>query len=193
MPATLIAVRRSIAGAVAVAVALLTAGTPAMAHTDLVDSSPKDGTTVDAAPSAVELVFSEAIAAQYTQVAVLSAAGEHVEAGPPETNRERVTQPVGDLSPGAYTISYRVVSADGHPVSGELAFSIAPPPDTTPSPAPTPVATHAAEAPASSTDEGGTLTGLIVGLLAAVGAVAVIMYAAMRTRRPTPGDGPPGA
>ncbi|PSL08246.1 hypothetical protein CLV30_101216 [Haloactinopolyspora alba] len=110
----------------AAAAALTVAGTlPASAHDVLVGASPADGATVARAPEAVELTFNNAIQNRFAQIAVLDADGGSHQQGEPRVSGPTVTQPVDDLPNGAYTISYRIVSSDGHPVSGTTTFTVA--------------------------------------------------------------------
>src|SRR5262245_36862407 len=124
---------------------------PAAAHAELIDSDPKDGATVQTLPDQVRLEFSEEVASP-AFVEVTAADGTQVAAGDPQVLGAAVETPLAaNGPPGSYTISYRVVSADGHPVSGELTFEVttgsagaASGPDTTAAPSP---------AAATSTDD----------------------------------------
>lgn len=112
---------------VALAALLLTLAplTPASAHAELTSSSPADGAAVPQLPSTVELRFSEAIASP-AYVTVTDPAGREVSVGPPEVLDTLVAQPVADsAAAGAYTVEYRVVSSDGHSISGSLDFTVA--------------------------------------------------------------------
>jgi hypothetical protein len=65
--------------------------------------------------------------------------------GKPDLDGPVVTQKLkGELSDGAYVIAYRVVSSDGHPIDGEIPFTVK---GATPSPSPT--ASSEATGPAS--------------------------------------------
>lgn len=118
---------RAWAGAVVLAVvsAFGLAAPQAQAHSALTDSTPADGATVTESLSEVSLVFNEPVQSDYSQVAVLDQDDNEYQDGDPSTVGETVTQKVSDLPGGDYTISYRIVSADGHPVSGEIKFTIA--------------------------------------------------------------------
>jgi copper resistance protein C len=97
---------------------------PASAHATLIGSDPKDGATVLRLPNDVELEFSEEVGSP-AFVEVKAADGTNVSSGDPEVLGATVTQPLTAAGPaGAYTIAYRVVSADGHPISGELTFDV---------------------------------------------------------------------
>jgi copper resistance protein C len=118
--------RRLVAAAVAAFRFAIPLADPALAHAALVSSKPGDGATVTAAPSHVELTFDENILRPST-VIVTASDGKRIEAGPTQILNATVTQPLGVVSiAGWYTVVYRVVSADGHPISGQLSFMYAP-------------------------------------------------------------------
>ena len=72
----------------------------------------------------MRLEFSEEVASP-AFVEVTAADGTEVAAGDPQVLGATVETPLAANGPaGSYTISYRVVSADGHPVSGELTFEV---------------------------------------------------------------------
>lgn len=96
----------------------------AVAHNVLIESTPDDGSAVSAAPETIELVFDQPVQNEFPQVAVIDAGENHYEQGDPEIVGETVTQAVNDLPNGEYTVSYRVLSADGHPVDGSIQFTV---------------------------------------------------------------------
>ncbi|MBB5787728.1 copper resistance CopC family protein [Jiangella mangrovi] len=178
----------------------LVAAPVAAAHDQLVGSTPEEGGTVSTPLTSVELVFSAAIPGEFVQVAVTDASGATFQDGAPETVGDTVTQAVAQLPDGAYTIAYRVVSSDGHPIDGTVAFTVsgvgpaepstpsapsstAAGPPSTPSPTPsaeteTPSdeATVSAGVDDTSSDDGGLGTTATV-LLIAGGAVIVALLA----------------
>jgi methionine-rich copper-binding protein CopC len=94
----------------------------ASAHDVLERTNPADGTTVDTLPGAVELTFSEQPVAVGTQVLVKGPSG-NVESGAPVIDGTTVTQALDPNAPaGDYTVTYRVTSDDGHPVTGAIGF-----------------------------------------------------------------------
>lgn len=103
---------------------LVLSGGPAAAHTGLQSSTPADGETLTAAPDAISLTFSSAIASEFAQVAVTGPDGESVTSGEAAIDGAVVSQPVSTSGDGAYVVAYRVVSDDGHPVSGQLTFTL---------------------------------------------------------------------
>lgn len=101
---------------------------PAAAHASLVASDPRDGATLDRLPSRVSLTFSEDIVTP-AYVVVRAADGADVTAGGPVVDGATVTQDLaGSAATGEVTLAYRVVSVDGHPVTGELTVTVAEPP-----------------------------------------------------------------
>jgi copper resistance protein C len=135
-------------------------GSAAWAHTTLVSSTPTDGAQVDSSPATIELVFSEPVNPELVTVVVSDAAGTEWQAGAPIVTGAVVSQPLQPLTQaGAYVLAYRVVSADGHPVAGQVGFTLASLPAPTPIPTAAPsrstlsTATPvAAQAPPSSDD-----------------------------------------
>ncbi|TKK83857.1 copper resistance protein CopC [Herbidospora galbida] len=115
-----------IVAVLAVVAALLLPSAPAAAHTSLRSSDPAENTRVTALPR-VTLEFSESV--RFPAVVLTGPDGERYENGKPRVDGRKVLQDVGPASAlpsGAYTIAYRVVSRDGHPVEGEIPFTYAP-------------------------------------------------------------------
>lgn len=117
--------RRLIVGAGLVVLGLLLVAAPARAHDYLVGSTPEQGATLDAAPAQVALEFNTSIGERFAQVAVMGSDGTAFAAGDPVVDGAVVTQAVQDIPAGTgVTISYRVVSSDGHPIGGTVAFAV---------------------------------------------------------------------
>lgn len=99
---------------------------PAAAHNALRSTDPADGSTVPTAPAQVTLTFDQPALEIGTQVVVTGPDGAVVSDGPAQLVDASVVQPlVTTLPAGAYTVDWRVTSADGHPLSGALAFTAA--------------------------------------------------------------------
>lgn len=110
----------------ALALALVAAtASPAAAHASLLSIDPADGARLDESPDHVTLTFSEHVSADLGGVRVLDATGATVQQGATRTNGAEVQV---DLEPnlpaGTYVVSYRLVSADGHPVRGGSVFGV---------------------------------------------------------------------
>lgn len=97
--------------------------TPAWAHTRLVSTQPAADDTVDEPFETVLLVFSQAVSTEFAEVQVTDAAGNRVDEHPPVIDGERVEQAVATLEEhGEYTVEWRVVANDGHPLDGSFVF-----------------------------------------------------------------------
>lgn len=105
----------------------------ASAHAALTSMTPAAGSTVTVPPPAVVLRFSEPVSSSFAAVTVTDGAGASVVAGRPAVNGSTVTQPLRQLGSGTYSVTFRVVSADGHPVSETAAFTVRPTPSASPS------------------------------------------------------------
>lgn len=117
------------------------------------------------------------------------AAERQYQAGPPRAVDNKVTQAVtGALPNGEYTVGWRVVSADGHPVSGSYTFTVRGSSGGAQPAAPAPSTTKAA----SSEDSGGSSGWLWIGLIALVLAVAAA-WSAGSAAPPPPRTEPPAS
>jgi copper transport protein len=117
-------------GAVLVLLVLGGAG-PASAHAALRSTDPGDGTVLQRAPRTVTLTFTESVGLRDDSFRVLDPGGHRLrteDAGHADgrSDTARVTLP-GTLGEGTYTVAWRVVSADSHPVSGAFTFSVGKP------------------------------------------------------------------
>ena len=111
-------------GAVTGLVLLCGAG-PAAAHDSLVSSDPAQGAQLAAGPRVVTLTFDQPVRSGFTTLAVTGPGNTRWTAGDPTTSGNTVSVPVMPLGPaGEYVIGYRIVSADGHPVTGEVRFQL---------------------------------------------------------------------
>lgn len=113
----------------AVALLVVSAGgiTPAQAHDELVSSTPGTDEVLTHAPSELELTYSGDImdVTGANQVRVTNAAGDTVTEVEPEVDGKIVTQPLpADAADGTYTVTWRVVSSDGHPIQGTFTYSV---------------------------------------------------------------------
>ncbi len=119
----------------------------AAGHASLTSTDPADGSELAVAPAEVTLTFSEELLNELVEVSILDAAGDLVmateaEQTPPPGTDVIVPWPA-DLPPGQYSVAFRVVSEDGHPVTGQVSFSYADVAEPTTEPAvdPTPDST----------------------------------------------------
>ncbi|MFB9839443.1 copper resistance CopC/CopD family protein, partial [Actinoallomurus acaciae] len=103
---------------------LLVTTVPAEAHATLSASSPSDGAVLAALPPVATLTFDEPVRPVTDDITVLDPDGRSVGgavgvAGPKVTVGLRST-----AVPGTYTLTWRVISADSHPVGGAISFSL---------------------------------------------------------------------
>lgn len=142
--------------------------TGADAHAALKSISPKDGATLATAPTKVVLTFNEPISTSFATVTVAGRAGA-VSDGKAVVDGATVTQALTtDLANGAYTVSFKVVSKDGHAVSDRTTFT---------------VAAAATPTTATATSQGGTPSATLPATSGAATASATVGPAS-----PVPGD-----
>ncbi|HEY0001408.1 MAG TPA: copper resistance protein CopC [Actinoplanes sp.] len=105
--------------------ALLGPAGPASAHAALVASDPANQTIVPDAPNRVTLTFSESVQLLSGKIQVLAPDSSRADQGDPTVSGNTLTIPLRSGGPrGTYLVSYRVLSADSHPVGGSLTFSV---------------------------------------------------------------------
>ncbi|MFI5231642.1 MAG: copper resistance protein CopC [Gemmatimonadales bacterium] len=127
--------RRRLAPLLAAAALVLGVRAVAEAHAMLVSAEPAAGAHLASAPSRVRLVFSEALELSLAELSLTDDSGRTVRlkaTGDPRDVHALIA-PVASIAPGSYRVTWRVVSADGHPVEGSYVFTIgaaaaAPPP-----------------------------------------------------------------
>lgn len=106
----------------------LVAAPGASAHAVVISTNPADGSLLATAPSQVSIVFSEAVELQLGALRVFAPDGSRADvgsAGHPAGHAD--TASIGlrpNLKDGTYVVSWRVISADSHPVHGGFTFSI---------------------------------------------------------------------
>ncbi|MFJ6195480.1 copper resistance CopC/CopD family protein [Micromonospora sp. NPDC092111] len=113
---------------VALVTLLLAPAGPASAHAVLSSSSPVASAVVPNAPSEVVLTFSESVRQVTGKIRVIAPDGSRADRGEPRFEGSVVTIGVDPSGPrGTYLVSYRVISADSHPVSGAFTYSVGAP------------------------------------------------------------------
>jgi methionine-rich copper-binding protein CopC len=173
------------------AASILFSASAARAHEELASSDPASGATLDVLPAQLTLTFSGELLDDdgATVIAVTDAAGTSLVAGSPVVDDNVVTQPVAGDASGAVTVVWKVVSSDGHPISGEYSFAVeAAAPVATPTPTESTMPTAAPSATPLPEDPNMTAVdlrpwfiGALVLLLVVAGAVLYVLV--MRVRR----------
>jgi copper transport protein len=107
---------------------LLLPAAPASAHAVLVSSSPPPEVVLSSAPAEVVLTFSESVREVPDKIRVIGPDGSRVDREAPVFDGGTVTVEVDESGPrGTYLVSFRVISADGHPVAGGFTYSVGAP------------------------------------------------------------------
>jgi methionine-rich copper-binding protein CopC len=103
--------------------ALVAIGATANAHAHLQKSSPADNSVITTSPSNLVLNFSEA--ARLTGLSIQKGEEPKQDLKPlPTTAAQQVSIPLPPLTPGTYSVNWRVVSDDGHVMGGALHFTL---------------------------------------------------------------------
>lgn len=107
------------------AVVAVGAAAPALAHAVVVGTDPVDGSRLDAAPAQVSVIFSENVSADAGFVKVVDSKGNQVSEGDARSDGTTVSVPLrSGIGDDSYLVSYRIVSADSHPISGAFSFVV---------------------------------------------------------------------
>lgn len=97
---------------------------PASAHAALVGSDPQDGATLATAPARITLTFNQNVGSP-ADVAVAAPDGTQVRVTQVRSVGADLTATVADVDQrGTYRASYRILSSDGHPVTGTVTYDV---------------------------------------------------------------------
>ncbi|WP_396122919.1 copper resistance protein CopC [Actinokineospora sp. UTMC 2448] len=169
-------VRRVLAVALVVLFGLIGSAGTAFAHNQLVSSNPADKASVETGPATVELTFDQAVqgSKDLNTVVIVGPGDTQWQGGEPTVSDNKVTVPVRELGPaGEYRVGYQILSADGHPVRGEIRFTLTKAGNGTPAEVTTP-------APDTTTPESGGGVPVWVWIVGAVVLLGVGVVTAMR-------------
>ncbi|EGD42779.1 copper resistance protein CopC [Nocardioides sp. NPDC057772] len=164
------------------AVSVVLQVSPASAHSELSSSNPADGARLAAVPADLVLTFNQNISPQYANVVLTPANGSPVElrakVDGPRVSAARPTV-AAQAASTRWTLAYRVVSADGHPIAGKIGFTVRAPaatatPEITPpsetSPGMSPSSFAEPQSPTSGPSDESSSGG--VGMMVAIAVVA---------------------
>lgn len=173
------------------AVALVVAaGPPALAHNVVVDTEPAAEQRLAQPLEQVSVTFDDVVldlSGGSTVLDVVGPGGMHHATGCPSVAGTSVAAPVALGRSGTYTVSWRIVSADGHPVSGSHTFEYAPSSDAAVSegmPEPACARPEAAvETPADDPAPGVLVPLGVAAGTALAGGAAVLLALRLRTRK----------
>lgn len=97
----------------------------ASAHAELVETNPANGAHLDRPPRQVLLRFTEAVNPVRDGFRLLDDSGATISRPVATADGTRVTMPLpASLADGVFVVSWRVVSADSHPIFGAFVFSV---------------------------------------------------------------------
>jgi copper transport protein len=117
-----------LAGACTLALVLvMLVAAPASAHAVLESSSPGENTSMAVPPTQLELTFDENVSISLGSIKLFNEHGDPVDIGTPHhasTSDRSVVAGVPHLGNGAYVLTWRVISADSHPVHGAFTFTV---------------------------------------------------------------------
>lgn len=197
------ALRSTVGGVLLAIAAALLAAPPASAHDRLLESTPADEAELSGPPEALDLRFSGEVQTIGASFSVVDADGSEIATGDPALDGQTLSLPItDDLTNGDYEARWRVVSSDGHPISGVVSFSVTGADGDTSSTSEEPEESPAAATSATtdaqgseaatdtageaSSDDGSTTRLLLVGAGGAVVALALLaLVTRLRSRRST--------
>jgi methionine-rich copper-binding protein CopC len=207
-----------VAGIAAAAALALLPAAAADAHDYLVGSDPAANATVTTPPDAVTLTFNDRVldlsgtgSTNLLTVTGPGAATTHFETGCATVADTKVTAPVALGDAGDYTVTYQIVSADGHTVSSSYTFAYQPPAGATaakgsaaspcradgsaataePGATSSAPPSAAASTPQPTAASNGTDLGLVIGIAIAIVVLAIIgvVIVLLTARRKPPATG----
>jgi copper transport protein len=98
---------------------------PASAHAELVNTTPANGQQLTSPPTEIQMTFTESVNLLDGGIRLIDSAGTTVLTPDPTMGAQTVTWPMpADLPEGPYVVTWRVVSSDGHPISGAFSFGV---------------------------------------------------------------------
>ena len=123
------AVRRVLTVALVAIGVLLGSASPADAHAVLLRSEPAPQSTVARTPAAVRLEFSEPVETAFGAIRVYDVEGRRVDRGDVRraSGGRILDAPLRSVADGTYTVTWRIVSSDGHRISGGFVFYVGAP------------------------------------------------------------------
>lgn len=120
------ALKHVVVGAV-MATAICVHAAPALAHSMLVKAEPPRRAVLATAPTQVRLWFNEEIEGDYASLVVLDAEKHPVSEVKPQLapdDPKSIVLPLPELTPGKYSVKFRVLSVDGHVVDSSFDFTV---------------------------------------------------------------------
>jgi methionine-rich copper-binding protein CopC len=120
---------RTIAMSLAAGVTVVSVAGPAIAHPDLISTSPHDGAQLGSAPSSIVIAFDEAVTAAIQGNRIVDQRGATVPSTSKLSNKNKTLTitPKKRLGKGMYAAAYNLWSVERHFVPGAIGFTVATP------------------------------------------------------------------
>ena len=173
---------RSLVGAGAALILSVVLSPPAMAHSDEVSADPPADSVLQVMPEQVIVTFNEPLLEAGAALVVTADTGQVVSVEPAVVQDRSIQAAISGGGPGTYQVAYRVVSGDGHPVTGTYAFTVSAPTGQSVEPEPQASPATGSGGDGSSANETG-LTLISVTVLAILLVAAVLGILAWKRRR----------
>lgn len=104
--------------------ALANSSTAALAHSNKESTTPADGAVLEATPEVIAMTFDQPM--RLTLIRLTNGDGAEI-----DVTRSDGMAPItefeatpAEMGPGAYTLEWRGLSSDGHPMNGSFSFQI---------------------------------------------------------------------
>jgi len=120
------AARRVLVVAALAAVLVVLLASPAFAHATLETTNPAPGAVLDATPNTITMEFNEPVTVALGGIRLFNQGGDRIATDPPTKPAADTvsTATRGKLPNGSYVVTWRVTSADSHPIQGAFTFQI---------------------------------------------------------------------
>jgi methionine-rich copper-binding protein CopC len=168
----------------------------AQAHDELLSHTPEDGATVETMPEELTLTFSNVPVALGSVVQIQDSSGTNWADGEVQITDTEVSQPIkADAPAGEYSVVWRVVSSDAHPIEGNFSFTVESGAEGTEgasagagadagagTPEPIETQENPADEPAGFTVAGQTVPWSVLGMVAVLVVLAVVIGVTAKRR-----------
>jgi methionine-rich copper-binding protein CopC len=177
---------RPLAIVLAAAALATSAMAPADAHSRLVSTSPADGAVLSEPPATVSFTFDEDLLPGTDTISVNDDAGNVIATAAVEPEGATISMPwPAEATSGTFQVAFRVVSGDGHPVTGAISLTLSGQPASSGSPSsgagteatPPATASAAASSPAASTPPATAPRGIAAWLVVVLALIVLALIA----------------
>jgi copper resistance protein C len=169
--------------------AVLLPAAPASAHDQLTGQNPAVDATVAQMPEAITLTFSNNPVALGSQIQINDGGGNSWAEGSVEIVDNTASQAVrADAPAGTYTVAWRVVSSDGHPIEGTFNFTVSEGSAGAAAGTAAPIETGTPESAPESTSVQPDIPWSVIGMISVLVVLGVIIAVMAKRRLGRPGQ-----